>query len=533
TINSGTLVANGIGGSDAKVENNTIERKTGGAATITINGGTVTSTKATGFDIGGGKTGSNGTTIAVASPNYGTANIRITGGNVICGSYSMNGGVVDADGAMCQIGGGYYKTNSRPTSYYDCNVKISGGRVMGNCMNCANRTIGELDIKNSSGQRVYANNNTYYLSSGSYTVSGSTTKEHIVANPGSNESLDITLNGATIDLSGEKGVCAFEVTGAGKTTLTLAPNSSNTIKSGESAAGISATGKDFTITAQDKSGKLEVFGGKGSNINNNTGGNGGSGISGGSISGGSVTVSGGNGNGENVNNKIGGNGGSGINEGSISGGSVTVNGGTGGDSVTGNGGSGGTGISGGSITGGTVVVSGGSGGSGTNGGSGGSGISGDSIAGGTVRASGGSGGSGGVGMDDGTNGAATANMPSNTPAVPSVYTFSGMTNKNVSNLLDSTGKSLKNYSGTAYGEQDIFTDSNGKIYLWHTNTTQSGNTAACDGNTYTSDKDGMMTTNGGVVTVTAVTVSPSTISVAQGKTQQFSAVVTGTNDPAQ
>ncbi|MEG0944777.1 MAG: hypothetical protein RSF86_14210, partial [Angelakisella sp.] len=454
TINSGTIVANGIGGSDASSMSQ--EAKVGGAANITINGGSIRSTGERNFDIGGGK--STGILINDESTHYGTANINITGGTVTCGSYPK-GGVADANGESCQIGGGYYIKSTK--AYQNCIVTVTNGFVTGNCMNDINRILGGLDIRSSSGQRVYEKNNIFYLASGSYTVSGRTTKAHIVADPGSNETLDITMNGATIDLSGAGG-CAFEVTGNGKTTLTLAPNSSNTIKSGQSVAGISATGKDFTITAQDESGKLEVFGGKGVNNCINGNGNGGSGISGGSISGGSITAAGGNaggGSGILVDDVfIFATSGSGISEGSISGGSVTATGGNGGetggaDGETGNGGSG---ISGGSISGGSVIATGGS--TVLNTCTAGSGISGGSISGGSVIASGGT-------SKEGRNGTTTANLPQGTPAVPSVYTFSGMANKNVSNLLDSTGKSLKNYLGSAYGEQDIFTDSNGKIYL--------------------------------------------------------------------
>ncbi|MEG0944883.1 MAG: hypothetical protein RSF86_14755, partial [Angelakisella sp.] len=170
TITGGTIVANGMGGSDGKGN-----AKVGGAANLTINGGDITSTGATGFDLGGGK--STATPGDNESQHYGAANINITDGTVTCGSYP-DGGVADADNVKCQIGGGYYVKNNK--SYQNSTVTITNGVVEGNCFN---GPTGMLDVKNSFGQRVDAINNVYTLCSGSYTISGSTTRERIVAYP--------------------------------------------------------------------------------------------------------------------------------------------------------------------------------------------------------------------------------------------------------------------------------------------------------------------------------------------------------------
>ncbi|MEG1888972.1 MAG: hypothetical protein RR491_05540, partial [Lachnospiraceae bacterium] len=130
TINSGTIVANGIGGSDGKGA--APEAKAGGAAAITINGGDITSTRAAGFDIGGGK--STATPGDKESQHYGKADITITGGIVKCGSYSI-GGVADAAKIICQIGGGYYYYWNKGNfdipvlDYKDCSTTVTGGSV--------------------------------------------------------------------------------------------------------------------------------------------------------------------------------------------------------------------------------------------------------------------------------------------------------------------------------------------------------------------------------------------------------------------
>jgi hypothetical protein len=231
------------------------------------------------------------------------------------------------------------------------------------CLLCLSQAQAQAQNFNiNAGSVTITTNGTYTI-----TGTGEPTTNTITVNSGVDA--DITLENVNIDVSGIENACAFNMTGA---TVTLRLSNVNTLKSGNSYAGLQApSGSTLAIKRLEDNGSCGVL--------NATGGEGGAGI-------------GGAGSGDRkVRNS----------------GLIFIYGGI---MVNATGGSGGAGIGGGiggdnrgiSISSGTVNATGGSGGAGIGGG-----VDGDSyrisIYGGTVTATGGESGVG-LGSDHGVDG---------------------------------------------------------------------------------------------------------------------------------
>ncbi|GKH43993.1 hypothetical protein CE91St57_49670 [Lachnospiraceae bacterium] len=278
----------------------------------------------------------------------------------------------------------------------------------------ANNTVteGELTVKASKGGEVeYTAGSGFTLKTGgTYGISGtwngnlsadaSNPKAVITVPDG--VTVNVTLNGAVIDVSSTNYACAFAVAAGG--TANIALTGTNTLASGRYRAGLEVP-ESATLTIGGNGSLNATGGGNGAGIGGGNGGSGGT-IK---IKGGTVEATGSYGGAG-----IGGSGGAGIGGGySGSGGTIEISGGE----VTANGGYGGAGIGGGDsgsggtieISGGEVTAIGGSGGGGAGSG-GGAGIGGGNsgsggtieISGGEVTANGGYGGAG-IGGDSGGN----------------------------------------------------------------------------------------------------------------------------------
>ena len=218
----------------------------------------------------------------------------------------------------------------------------------------------DIDIsKVSSGGDgfTYTGNTVTIRLPGTYTFTGSTKSNEIAVSAGTEASpVNITLDGAKVDVSSSDDSCAFKLKGSSSVNLTL--KGVNTLKSGKSCAGLQAPdGTELTVT-NGSTGSLDTIGGSdGAGVGG--AGGGGAGIGGGSgANGGAITINGGTVSATGV-------GGAGIGGGSGGGdgGAITINGGT--VSATGGGGAGiGGGVmgKGGNVTirGGTVTAKGGS-----------------------------------------------------------------------------------------------------------------------------------------------------------------------------
>ena len=201
---------------------------------------------------------------------------------------------------------------------------------------------------------------------GTYTVTGSTTTNHITVASGVNAT--IILSGVSIDVSGKNQTSAIDLNSAGACTITLASGTSNILKAGNDRPGVYVpNGNQLTFNG---TGTLNVTGGAswpgiGRNGNGNIliesgditaqGGSNAAGIGGSwGNGGGNITINGGN------VTATGGTQGAGIGDGYNMGGTITI---ISGGSVTANGGYLGAGIGGGRFGAGarsTITITGGS-----------------------------------------------------------------------------------------------------------------------------------------------------------------------------
>ena len=178
-------------------------------------------------------------------------------------------------------------------------------------------------------------------------ITGSSTENTVTIHAEKDQTANVTLSGANIDVSG-KGKAAVTTTGEGNVNIEL--NGSNALKSGHSHAGLEKNNDgNLTIQDKDKDGSLNAKGGQdGAGIGGGSsgagsdititggkvtarGGNYGAGIGGGAYGNGSdITVTGGEvtANSGNYGAGIGGGGWGNGNNISISGGKVTATGGT-------------------------------------------------------------------------------------------------------------------------------------------------------------------------------------------------------------
>ena len=250
---------------------------------------------------------------------------------------------------------------------------------------------GDITVNAGSGGQTVTQGSQVDVPDSAPVIKGSSTKNTVTINAEKDQTANVTLSGANIDVSNEVKA-AVSTTGEGNVSIEL--DGDSTLKSGFTHAGLEKNnGGSLTIADEDKNGKLTV-----------EGGNYGAGIGGGyNGTGSDITISGGE------VNATGGAYGAGIGGGWVGSGSdITISGGE----VKATGGAFGAGIGGGwrrsgsdiTISGGEIKATGGGNGAGIGGGWGGSGSD-IAISGGEVNATGGNygagigGGWGGSGSD--------------------------------------------------------------------------------------------------------------------------------------
>ena len=206
---------------------------------------------------------------------------------------------------------------------------------------------GDIIVNAGSGGQTVTQGSQVNVSDGAPVIKGSSTENTVTIHAEKDQTANVTLSGANIDVSG-KSEAAVTTTGDGNVSIEL--NGSNALKSGHSHAGLEKNNDgNLTIQDKDKDGSLNAKGGQdGAGIGGGSsgagsdititggkvtawGGNYGAGIGGGAYGNGSdITVTGGEvtANSGNYGAGIGGGGWGNGNNISISGGKVTATGGT-------------------------------------------------------------------------------------------------------------------------------------------------------------------------------------------------------------
>ena len=268
---------------------------------------------------------------------------------------------------------------------------------------------GDITVNAGSGGQTVTQGSQVDVPDSAPVITGSSTENTVTINAEKDQTANVTLSGANIDVS-TKGKAAVSTTGEGNVSIEL--DGDSTLKSGFSHAGLEKNhGGSLTIADEDKNGKLTSEGGgygagigggnrgTGSDITisggevNATGGAYGAGIGGGNrCTGSNLTISGGEveATGGRWSAGIGGGQGGSGNNITISGGKVNATGGYAGAGIGGGENGDGSDII---ISGGEVKVTGGSYGAGIGGGCGDSGSD-ITISGGEVKATGGENGAG-------------------------------------------------------------------------------------------------------------------------------------------
>ena len=207
---------------------------------------------------------------------------------------------------------------------------------------------GDIIVNAGSGGQTVTQGSQVNVSDGAPVIKGSSTENTVTINAEKDQTANVTLSGANIDVSGKSEAAVTTTTGDGNVSIEL--NGSNALKSGHSHAGLEKNNDgNLTIQDKDKDGSLNAKGGQdGAGIGGGSsgagsdititggkvtaqGGNYGAGIGGGAYGNGSdITVTGGEvtANSGNYGAGIGGGGWGNGNNISISGGKVTATGGT-------------------------------------------------------------------------------------------------------------------------------------------------------------------------------------------------------------
>ena len=197
-----------------------------------------------------------------------------------------------------------YQLDGTPTVTYGGSqtVPVNGSGPYTFTMPSADVTVGAVFISNvihinepavTTGNTWTYNSNVVTISgSGPYIIKGATTANRVVV--AANVTANITLNDVSIDVSGVSDACAFYITPGATANITLAENTTNTLKSNGTAAGlqvpnINNTNATLVIAsaagAGSTSGTLNAYGGLG------TGSHSGAGIGGGQAqNGGTITI---------------------------------------------------------------------------------------------------------------------------------------------------------------------------------------------------------------------------------------------------
>ena len=206
---------------------------------------------------------------------------------------------------------------------------------------------GDITVNAESGGQTVTQGDGAAVEDSAPVITGSSTENTVTINAEKDQTANVTLSGANIDVS-SAGKAAVSTTGEGNVNIEL--NGSNALKSGHSHAGLEKNNDgNLTIQDKDKDGSLNAKGGQdGAGIGGGSsgagsdititggkvtarGGNYGAGIGGGAYGNGSdITVTGGEvtANSGNYGAGIGGGGWGNGNNISISGGKVTATGGT-------------------------------------------------------------------------------------------------------------------------------------------------------------------------------------------------------------
>ena len=206
---------------------------------------------------------------------------------------------------------------------------------------------GDITVNAGSGGQTVTQGSQVDVPDSAPVITGSSTENTLTINAEKDQTANVTLSGANIDVS-SAGKAAVSTTGEGNVNIEL--NGSNALKSGHSHAGLEKNNDgNLTIQDKDKDGSLNAKGGQdGAGIGGGSsgagsdititggkvtarGGNYGAGIGGGAYGNGSdITVTGGEvtANSGNYGAGIGGGGWGNGNNISISGGKVTATGGT-------------------------------------------------------------------------------------------------------------------------------------------------------------------------------------------------------------
>ena len=177
---------------------------------------------------------------------------------------------------------------------------------------------GDITVNAGSGGQTVTQGSQVDVPDSAPVITGSSTENTVTINAEKDQTANVTLSGANIDVS-SAGKAAVSTTGEGNVNIEL--NGSNALKSGHSHAGLEKNNDgNLTIQDKDKDGSLNAKGGQdGAGIGGGVYGNG-SDIT---VTGGEVTANSGN-----YGAGIGGGGWGNGNNISISGGKVTATGGT-------------------------------------------------------------------------------------------------------------------------------------------------------------------------------------------------------------
>jgi len=224
-------------------------------------------------------TGANLMSAIVYIGNTGTiyGNVTLARNVIIPSGRSLN----IPNGQTLTIQNGYTLTNNGTITIF--NVWSVNGSITGNLPT----SYGAAFMVSGGTAYTYVDGVLTITGNGTYTIEMNTTtlRERIVVASG--VTVNITMSNVNINMSGNNGLCAFDMSG---TTVNLTLIGDNILRSGSNRAGIQAPSGSTLVITEASTGSLTVTGG-----NNSAGIGGGNGSAGGSITinGGTITATGG------------------------------------------------------------------------------------------------------------------------------------------------------------------------------------------------------------------------------------------------
>ena len=118
---------------------------------------------------------------------------------------------------------------------------------------------GDITVNAGSGGQTVTQGSQVDVPDSAPVITGSSTENTVTINAEKDQTANVTLSGANIDVSG-KGKAAVSTNGDGNVSIEL--NGDNTLKSGKGHAGLEKdNGGSLTIADEDKNGKLTAEGG--------------------------------------------------------------------------------------------------------------------------------------------------------------------------------------------------------------------------------------------------------------------------------